>query len=46
MDHRFVGIPELVEVPPVAVVVDVMRAFTVAAPVRAGRLRRRGRLPL
>ncbi|MER7623730.1 2-phosphosulfolactate phosphatase [Streptomyces sp. NPDC126503] len=30
MDARFVGIPELVEVPDVAVVVDVMRAFTVA----------------
>ncbi|MEV4399427.1 2-phosphosulfolactate phosphatase [Nonomuraea sp. NPDC049607] len=31
MDARFVGIADLVEVPPVAVVVDVMRAFTVAA---------------
>lgn len=31
MDHRFVGIPELNDVPRVAVVVDVMRAFTVAA---------------
>ncbi|MER7000899.1 2-phosphosulfolactate phosphatase [Streptomyces sp. NPDC000410] len=31
MDARFVGIAELVEAPPVAVVVDVMRAFTVAA---------------
>ncbi|MFI6638958.1 2-phosphosulfolactate phosphatase [Streptomyces sp. NPDC050504] len=31
MDTRFLGIPELVETPPVAVVVDVMRAFTVAA---------------
>ncbi|MFF0187751.1 2-phosphosulfolactate phosphatase [Streptomyces sp. NPDC005244] len=31
MDTRFLGIPELVEVPSVAVVVDVMRAFTVAA---------------
>lgn len=33
MDTRFLGIPELAdaEVPPVAVVVDVMRAFTVAA---------------
>ncbi|MFI1658328.1 2-phosphosulfolactate phosphatase [Streptomyces sp. NPDC020472] len=31
MDARFVGIAELVEVPSVAVVVDVMRAFTVAA---------------
>jgi 2-phosphosulfolactate phosphatase len=31
MDSRFLGIPELVEVPSVAVVVDVMRAFTVAA---------------
>ncbi|WP_078873897.1 2-phosphosulfolactate phosphatase [Streptomyces sp. NRRL S-1868] len=31
MDHRFVGIPELTDVPRVAVVVDVMRAFTVAA---------------
>lgn len=30
MDARFLGIAELVEVPPVAVVVDVMRAFTVA----------------
>lgn len=30
MDARFLGIPELVEVPPVAVVVDVMRAFTAA----------------
>ncbi|MEV7581601.1 2-phosphosulfolactate phosphatase [Streptomyces erythrochromogenes] len=31
MNHRFVGIPELTDVPRVAVVVDVMRAFTVAA---------------
>ncbi|MFF9804557.1 2-phosphosulfolactate phosphatase [Streptomyces coeruleorubidus] len=31
MDTRFLGIPELAEAPPVAVVVDVMRAFTVAA---------------
>ncbi|MFC9279559.1 2-phosphosulfolactate phosphatase [Streptomyces collinus] len=31
MDSRFLGIAELVEAPPVAVVVDVMRAFTVAA---------------
>lgn len=31
MDHLFVGIPELTGVPRVAVVVDVMRAFTVAA---------------
>ncbi|GAA3997968.1 2-phosphosulfolactate phosphatase [Streptomyces plumbiresistens] len=31
MDARFLGITELVEAPPVAVVVDVMRAFTVAA---------------
>ena len=31
MDARFLGIPELVETPSVAVVVDVMRAFTVAA---------------
>jgi 2-phosphosulfolactate phosphatase len=31
MDTRFVGIPEVVEAPAVAVVVDVMRAFTVAA---------------
>ncbi|WP_405941357.1 2-phosphosulfolactate phosphatase [Streptomyces sp. NBC_00207] len=31
MNHRFVGIPELNDVPRVAVVVDVMRAFTVAA---------------
>ncbi|MFB7447462.1 2-phosphosulfolactate phosphatase [Streptomyces sp. NPDC056194] len=31
MDARFLGIPELTEVPDVAVVVDVMRAFTVAA---------------
>lgn len=31
MDARFVGIAELVEPPSVAVVVDVMRAFTVAA---------------
>ncbi|MEV0656892.1 2-phosphosulfolactate phosphatase [Streptomyces sp. NPDC050395] len=31
MNPRFLGIPELVEVPSVAVVVDVMRAFTVAA---------------
>ncbi|MFF1872688.1 2-phosphosulfolactate phosphatase [Streptomyces sp. CB03911] len=31
MDARFLGIAELVEVPSVAVVVDVMRAYTVAA---------------
>ncbi|MFF6827348.1 2-phosphosulfolactate phosphatase [Streptomyces longwoodensis] len=31
MDARFLGIAELVEAPAVAVVVDVMRAFTVAA---------------
>ncbi|MFI8215548.1 2-phosphosulfolactate phosphatase [Streptomyces sp. NPDC085932] len=31
MTHHFVGIPELTGVPRVAVVVDVMRAFTVAA---------------
>ncbi|MFF8911078.1 2-phosphosulfolactate phosphatase [Streptomyces olivaceoviridis] len=31
MDHRYVGIPELTDVPRLAVVVDVMRAFTVAA---------------
>ncbi|MFD7701714.1 2-phosphosulfolactate phosphatase [Streptomyces caelestis] len=31
MQARFLGITELVEVPSVAVVVDVMRAFTVAA---------------
>ncbi|MGQ5652489.1 2-phosphosulfolactate phosphatase [Streptomyces sp. EKR5.2] len=31
MDHRFVGIRELADVPHIAVVVDVMRAFTVAA---------------
>lgn len=31
MDSRFLGIDELVEAPSVAVVVDVMRAFTVAA---------------
>ncbi|WP_435226824.1 2-phosphosulfolactate phosphatase [Streptomyces sp. Tue6028] len=31
MDARFLGIAELVETPSVAVVVDVMRAFTVAA---------------
>ncbi|MCL7380577.1 2-phosphosulfolactate phosphatase [Streptomyces sp. 35G-GA-8] len=31
MDARFLGIGELVETPSVAVVVDVMRAFTVAA---------------
>ncbi|MEV0537276.1 2-phosphosulfolactate phosphatase [Kitasatospora sp. NPDC050463] len=31
METRFLGIPELVDVPSVAVVVDVMRAFTVAA---------------
>ncbi len=31
MDTRFVGIPEVTEAPDVAVVVDVMRAFTVAA---------------
>ncbi|WP_405977031.1 2-phosphosulfolactate phosphatase [Streptomyces sp. NBC_00158] len=31
MDSRFLGIPELAEAPAAAVVVDVMRAFTVAA---------------
>lgn len=31
METRFLGIPELTEAPSVAVVVDVMRAFTVAA---------------
>ncbi|MFC9063012.1 2-phosphosulfolactate phosphatase [Streptomyces sp. NPDC057074] len=31
MDHQFVGIPELTGTPRVAVVIDVMRAFTVAA---------------
>ncbi|MFG2949466.1 2-phosphosulfolactate phosphatase [Streptomyces adustus] len=31
MDARFLGIAELTDAPPVAVVVDVMRAFTVAA---------------
>ncbi|MFE8017958.1 2-phosphosulfolactate phosphatase [Streptomyces antibioticus] len=31
MDTRFLGIPELTDVPSVAVVVDVMRAYTVAA---------------
>ncbi|WP_323188296.1 2-phosphosulfolactate phosphatase [Streptomyces sp. NBC_00249] len=31
MDTRFLGIPDLAEVPSVAVVVDVMRAYTVAA---------------
>jgi 2-phosphosulfolactate phosphatase len=31
MDSRFVGVPELGQVPSVAVVVDVMRAFTVTA---------------
>ncbi|WP_406317076.1 2-phosphosulfolactate phosphatase [Streptosporangium sp. NBC_01639] len=31
MNTRFLGITDLVETPPVAVVVDVMRAFTVAA---------------
>ncbi|MFJ7330233.1 2-phosphosulfolactate phosphatase [Streptomyces cyaneofuscatus] len=31
MKARFLGIPELVETPPVAVVIDVMRAYTVAA---------------
>ncbi|MFF3013478.1 2-phosphosulfolactate phosphatase [Streptomyces sp. NPDC057939] len=31
MDAHFLGIPELVETPSVAVVVDVMRAYTVAA---------------
>ncbi|GAA2822598.1 2-phosphosulfolactate phosphatase [Kitasatospora sp. CM 4170] len=31
MNTRFLGIPDLVEAPPVAVVVDVMRAYTVAA---------------
>ncbi|MYQ37692.1 2-phosphosulfolactate phosphatase [Streptomyces sp. LamerLS-316] len=31
MDTRFLGIPDLDDVPSVAVVVDVMRAFTVAA---------------
>jgi 2-phosphosulfolactate phosphatase len=36
MDARFVGIAELTEAPSVAVVVDVMRAFTVAAWAFAG----------
>lgn len=31
MTHRFVGVGELTDVPRVAVVIDVMRAFTVAA---------------
>ncbi|HEX5568424.1 MAG TPA: 2-phosphosulfolactate phosphatase [Streptomyces sp.] len=31
MNHRFVGVPELTGIPRVAVVIDVMRAFTVAA---------------
>ena len=31
MDARFLGIPDLTETPSVAVVIDVMRAFTVAA---------------
>lgn len=31
VDTRFLGIADLVEAPSVAVVVDVMRAFTVAA---------------
>ncbi|UPT47267.1 MULTISPECIES: 2-phosphosulfolactate phosphatase, partial [Streptomyces] len=31
MEARFLGIAELAETPSVAVVVDVMRAFTVAA---------------
>ncbi|WP_329459873.1 hypothetical protein [Streptomyces sp. NBC_01497] len=31
MDARFLGIADVAEVPSVAVVVDVMRAFTVAA---------------
>ncbi|MFI6817083.1 2-phosphosulfolactate phosphatase [Nonomuraea sp. NPDC050328] len=31
MESRFLGIPQLVETPATAVVVDVMRAFTVAA---------------
>ncbi|MGW1295428.1 2-phosphosulfolactate phosphatase [Streptomyces sp. NPDC002533] len=31
MDTRFLGIPELTETPSVAVVIDVMRAYTVAA---------------
>ncbi|MFD8291632.1 2-phosphosulfolactate phosphatase, partial [Streptomyces lavendulae] len=31
MDARFLGIPDLVDTPSVAVVVDVMRAYTVAA---------------
>ena len=31
MKARFLGIPELTDVPDVAVVVDVMRAYTVAA---------------
>lgn len=35
MDARFLGIADLVEAPSVAVVVDVMRAFTVAAWVFA-----------
>ncbi|WP_329276636.1 2-phosphosulfolactate phosphatase [Streptomyces sp. NBC_01451] len=35
MDAHFLGIPELAETPSVAVVIDVMRAFTVAAWVFA-----------
>lgn len=35
MEARFLGITDLAEAPPVAVVVDVMRAFTVAAWVFA-----------
>ncbi|MFE4618331.1 2-phosphosulfolactate phosphatase [Streptomyces sp. NPDC056747] len=31
MDARFLAIPDLVDTPPVAVVIDVMRAYTVAA---------------
>lgn len=36
MAHRLLGIPELTETPAVAVVVDVMRAFTTAAHAFAG----------
>ncbi|MDH6219702.1 hypothetical protein M2283_007041 [Streptomyces pseudovenezuelae] len=32
MDHHFVGVPELTGTPRVAVVIDVMRAFTVGRP--------------
>ncbi len=40
MDSRFLGIPELDETPPVAVVIDVMRAYTVAAWAFARRAER------